>query len=204
MHDGAGHILIPDENKRARAAPDGQQARFFEQRGDLVVHTLAQDGVDAQHGLRQCGMVDAVLRQHLFHQPLVMGIGKHLVAAQRIGLAQPGGVVGVVAIGSPAGADHDVLDPCGHTGVEHIFAAQHIHGILKLAVGAFARCDDGGQMHHAVDGMVGERMHQRGVAHVLHQIDHAGQTPLGRHLAHIGGHQRGYAFARKRRHHAPA
>ena len=45
---------------------------------------------------------------------------------------------------------------------------------------------------------------KRRVAHVLHQIGHARQAALGRHLAHVGGDQGGYAFARQRRHHAPA
>ncbi|MNT84390.1 hypothetical protein D3C72_2243940 [compost metagenome] len=59
-------------------------------------------------------------------------------------------------------------------------------------------------MHHAVDGMVGERLRQRGVTHVLHQIDHTRQAALGRHLAHIGRHQRVHTLARKGGHYTPA
>lgn len=51
--------------KRAVAAGDGDEAELFEQGGDLVVHPLAQDGADAQHGLRQRWVLCAVLREHL-------------------------------------------------------------------------------------------------------------------------------------------
>ena len=153
VHDGPGHVFVPDEYKGAVRAPDGQQAGFFKQRGDLVVDAFAQDGADAQHGLQQLRVGLAVLRQHLFDQAFVVAVGKALVAAQGHVFGEPVGVVGVVAIGRAAGRDHDVLHAVRHARLQHVARAFHIDRVFKGAVGVFAGCDDGRQVHQGVDAV---------------------------------------------------
>ena len=144
VHDGPGHVFVPNEHEGAVAALHGQQAGLFKQGGDLVVDPLAQDGADAQHGLLQLRVGLAVLRQHVFDQAFVVAVGKALVAAQGHVFGEPSGVVGVVAIGRAAGRDHDVLHAMRHAGLQHVARAFHVHRVFKGAVGVFAGRDDGG------------------------------------------------------------
>ena len=185
VQDGPGHVFVPDKNKGAVAATDGDQARLLEQRRDLVVDLLTKDGADAQHGLQQRGPLHPELRQHLFHQAFVVGIGKHLVAAQRIGLSEPGRVVGVVTIGRTTGRHHHMAHTAVYTGVQHVAGAVHIHRIFKRAVGVFARRHDGREVHHGVDLPCSHRVHQRRRTYILHLVHHTGHPPVGGHLTHV-------------------
>ena len=188
-HDGleqaADHVLVPDEDERAVRTADGDQARLLEERGDLVPHRLAEDSADAEHHLLQFGMLDAPARQHLLHQPLVVRIGKGLVAAQRTVFGEPRRVVGVVAVGRAARADDDLLHAGGGAGDEHVLRALHVHRKLEFAVALPARRDDGSEVHHGVDLEAVEQLDQPRRAHVgLHVLD-AGQALFHRRLAHV-------------------
>jgi hypothetical protein len=78
VQDGAHHILVVDEDKRAVRAGDGEDLRLLEQVGDLVAHRRAEDRSDAEDDLFQFrdGFC-AVVGQHFLDQPLVAGIGEH-------------------------------------------------------------------------------------------------------------------------------
>ena len=60
-----------------------------------------------KHDLLEIGVRFPVLREHLLDEPLVQRVRELVVAAHRIGLAQPLRVVGVVAVGGPGRGDHD-------------------------------------------------------------------------------------------------
>ena len=190
MDDGAAHIVVPDEDKRTGTAANGQQALFLEQGRDLVVHPVAQNGADAQHGLLQLRMRLPKVGQHFFHQPFVVAVGKAFVAAQRMVFAEPLGVVGVVAIGGATGRDHHMAHALCHAGLQHIARAADIDRVFKLAARILARGDDGGQVHHGVDAVLGQRLCQIRIAHVLLYADQARVRDVLRQGAHIDRDER--------------
>ncbi len=102
-------------------------------------------------------MLAPVDRQHFLDQPLVVRVRERFVAADRIVFGQPLRVVGVIAVGRAARGDDDLPYAGGHAGVEHVARAEHVHGVLELAVRLRARRHDGRQVHDRVDCARGQQ-----------------------------------------------
>lgn len=94
-------------------------------------------------------MGSPVLREHLLDQALVPRVREGVVAAQRLFLVDPSGVVRMVAVGGPGAGDHDPPDTCLHARGGHVRGPGDIDAILLLDVAT--GIDDGCQMHDRVD-----------------------------------------------------
>ena len=105
-----------------------------------------------------------VVRQHLLHQTLVIGIGELGIAAQGVLLVQPGRVVRVVAIGGAGAGDDKLADPGAQTGVEHIAGAVHVDVVIPRPVAGILQ--HRGQVDHGVDALLAQQLAQRGVADI--------------------------------------
>src|SRR5690606_41413570 len=88
--------------------------------------------------------------RHLPDPALGAAIGDLLVAAQRLVLGDPRGIVGGVAIGGAARADDDLADPGGDAGLEHVARAEHVDRVLELARAAGPRGHDRRVVHDRV------------------------------------------------------
>ena len=106
------------------------------------------------------GFDDAVLREHLFDEALVPRVGELVVAAHRVGLAQPLRAVGVVAVGGAGRRHDDAPHAGGDAGLEHVARAVDIDAVLEVMVASGV--DDRGEVHDDVDPVPLEQRHEAG------------------------------------------